>query len=457
MATILFKNVLLVTMNPNREVFRGDLLIRDDCIADIRRATEAHFASEAYHDQIDRTIDASRWAVLPGFIQTHLHLCQTLFRNQAEDLPLLDWLRKKIWPFEAAHNAASMRISSRLGIAELLAGGTTTILDMGSVRHYDVVFDELQQWGLRAVGGKCMMDAGDGVPSGLRETTRESLQESQHLFNAWHGAANGRLRYALAPRFALSCTELLLREVSEMAADFGCMIHTHAAETAAEEEILLKEKKLRSIAFLHEMGVSGSHCCLAHGVQVNEEEISLLAREKTAVAHCPGSNAKLASGIAPVVPMRRAGVVVGLGADGAACNNNLDIFAEMRLAAFFQKLRHGAVALPARAIVEMATIEGARCLNWESEIGSLEIGKKADLVAIDLDTPHAYPLNGEDIYAQIVYSMQSSDVSLTVIDGRLCFENGNVVGMDIDATIAQANTEWEQLQQRATTSGRIDA
>jgi cytosine/adenosine deaminase-related metal-dependent hydrolase len=451
MVSVLFKNAFLVTMNPSREVFRGDLLIRDDRIADIKRADNGRIDGEVNDDpHIKRTIDASHWAILPGFIQTHIHLCQTLFRNQAEDLPLLDWLRKKIWPYEAAHNAASMRISARLGIAELLAGGTTAILDMGSVHHYDEVFDELQRWGVRAVGGKCMMDVGDGVPAGLLETTRDSLNESRRLFDVWHGAANGLLRYAFAPRFALSCSEPLLREISAMAADWGCMIHTHAGETAAEEEILLKEKKRRSIPFLREMGISGARCCFAHGVQANEDEIVLLARDKTAVTHCPGSNAKLASGIAPVVQMRRAGVLVGLGADGAPCNNRLDVFAEMRLAALLQKLRHGAVALPARALVEMATIDGARCLNWENEIGSLEIGKKADLVAIDLDTPHAYPPNVEDIYAQIVYAARSSDVRLTMIDGCIRFENGNVMEMDADATIAQANVEWEKLQQRAT-------
>jgi cytosine/adenosine deaminase-related metal-dependent hydrolase len=197
------------------------------------------------------------------------------------------------------------------------------------------------------------------------------------------------------------------------------------------------------------MCISGAHCCFAHGVQANEDEIALLARDKTAVTHCPGSNAKLASGIAPVLQMRRAGVLVGLGADGAPCNNRLDIFAEMRLAALLQKLRHGAIALPAQALVEMATIDGARCLNWENEIGSLEIGKKADLVAIDLDTPHTHPSNIENIYAQIVYAARSSDVRMTMIDGRICFENGQVMEMDVNATISQANAEWKKLQHRA--------
>jgi len=447
MAIILFKNPLLATMNPAREVWRGDLLVRGDRIVEINQPGQSNFSGK-----IDRTIDAGRWLILPGFIQTHIHLCQTLFRNQAEDLPLLDWLRRRIWPFEAAHDAASMRLAARLGIAELLAGGTTTILDMGSVRHYDVVLEELEKWGLRAAGGKCMIDTGAGVPPGLLEKTAGSLQESQQLYKTWHGAANGRLRYAFAPRFSLSCTERLLREVGAMARELGCMIHTHAAE-AAEEEALLQEKKYRSIDFFREMGIAGEHCCFAHGVQVNAREIAGLAQDRTAITHCPSSNAKLASGMAPILKMRQAGVRLGIGADGAACNNRLDIFSEMRLAGLLQKLQHGAIALSAQAIVEMATIDGARCLNWDDEIGSLEIGKKADLIAIDLDTPHAYPQNRENIYAQIVYAAKSSDVRLTMVDGRICYERGEIGNMDINATLAAAEIEWKKLLHRAQITG----
>jgi cytosine/adenosine deaminase-related metal-dependent hydrolase len=448
MAAILFKNALLVTMNPGREVWRGDLLVREDRIVEMNRTGQPQSI-----EKIDRTIDASRWAILPGFIQTHLHLCQTLFRNQAEELPLLEWLRQKIWPFEAAHDAASMRLAARLGIAELLAGGTTTILDMGSVHHYDVVFDELEKWGMRAIGGKCMIDTGAGVPRELLERTADSLQESQRLYKSWHGAANGRLRYALAPRFSLSCTELLLREAGTMARDLGCMIHTHAAETAAEEEILLQEKKYRSIDFFRELGIAGEHCCFAHGVQVNAREITSLAQDRTGITHCPGSNTKLASGIAPILKMRQAGVRLGIGADGAACNNHLDIFSEMRLAGLLQKLQHGAVALPAPAIVEMATIDGARCLNWDDEIGSLEIGKKADLVAINLDTPGAGPNNHDNIYAQIVYAAQYGDVRLTMIDGRICYEQGEIGGLDGQETVARAQVEWIKLLERTSITG----
>lgn len=448
MPGILFKNTLLITMNPGREVFHGDLLVKNDRIAQIVKAGEQIPQKAGSPEGELRVIDANGCALLPGFVQTHIHLCQTLFRNQAENLSLLDWLQQKIWPFEAAHNATSMRISARLGIAELLAGGTTTILDMGSVHHYNEVFAEAEARGLRLVGGKCMMDSGDNVPAGLREDTQQSLRESERLQKQWHGAAGGRLRYAYAPRFTLSCSEALLREVAVMARDQGCMVHSHAAETVAEEEILLKQKGRRSVAFFHEMGIAGAHCCFAHGVQVHHDEMQMLASDGTSIAHCPGSNMKLASGLAPVIEMREAGVKVGLGADGAPCNNRLDIFKEMQLAGLIQKIRRGPTALLAAEIVAMATIEGARCLGLAEELGSLEAGKKADVTLLRLDTLPQTPNNVTDVYAQIVYAASAGDVRLTMVEGRVCYENGEVAQLDRPGLVAQADEEFKKLLQR---------
>ncbi|NUO79709.1 5'-deoxyadenosine deaminase [candidate division KSB1 bacterium] len=451
MSSYLFQNALLVTMNPGREVFRGNLLVVDDRIAAIQKneaRTEETLARTSAALPPPQRIEASAYILLPGFVQTHIHLCQTLFRNHAEDLTLLDWLRKKIWPFEAAHNESSMRTAARLGIAELLAGGSTTILDMGSVHHYHAAFEEAEQLGIRMVGGKCMMDAGDEVPPGLRETMEDSLRESAELMAQWHGAARGRLRYAYAPRFALSCSERLLREVGARAHSEGCMVHTHAAETAQEEELLLKTKRQRSVPYFKTVGIAGAHCCFAHGVQLHEAERQTLALDGTALAHCPGSNAKLASGIAPILELRRAGVKVGLGADGAPCNNNLDMFHEMRLAGFLQKLRHGAHAFPAQHIVEMATIVGAACLGWQRDLGSLEIGKKADLILLRRDQPHSAPSDEADIYAQIVYAAQARDVYLTMVEGRVCYQNGELVGLELEQMLARAKQELQQLLQR---------
>ncbi|MEK7730156.1 MAG: 5'-deoxyadenosine deaminase [candidate division KSB1 bacterium] len=451
MSSYLFTNALLVTMNPTRDVLRGDLLVVDDRISAIQKKdTSARETNpSAFAPQpTPQVLDASNYILLPGFVHTHLHLCQTLFRNHAEDLTLLDWLKKKIWPFEAAHNENSMRLSARLGIAELLAGGSTTVLDMGSVHHYHAVFEAAEQMGLRLAGGKCMMDHGDNITAGLRESTHDSLAQSFELKRQWHGAANGRLRYAYAPRFSLSCSENLLRAVAEHARAEGCMIHTHAAETFEEEQLLLKSQQQRSVDFFKSLGIAGAHCCFAHGVQVNEQERQTLAHDGTAIAHCPGSNAKLASGIAPVLELRRAGVKVGLGADGAPCNNNLDMFHEMRLAGYLQKLRHGASALPARQIVEMATIIGAVCLGWDNEIGSLEAGKKADLILLKRGAIHAAPGNEAELYGQIVYAMQARDVYLTMVEGRVCYRAGEVLGVDQEQIVAHAEEALRQLLPR---------
>ncbi|MGH7494821.1 MAG: 5'-deoxyadenosine deaminase [bacterium] len=454
MPGILFKNALLVTMNPARQIYRGDLLVEQDRIVALQpsRTGEAHETIKSAlltaHDRPARVIDAEHCALLPGFVQTHIHLCQTLFRNHAEDLQLLDWLQQKIWPFEAAHTENSMRISARLGIAELLAGGSTTILDMGSVYHYDAVFEEAERLGLRLVGGKCMMDAGEGVPAGLRETTVASLHDSERLLRDWHGAAHNRLRYAFAPRFTLSCSEKLWEGVAERARDAKVMVHTHASETAQEEALLVQRKNLRTIAFLRALDICGPHCCFAHGVHVNEAERSILAQDGTAVAHCPSSNMKLASGLAPVAELRRAGVKVGLGADGAPCNNNLDMFKEMCLTGMIQKVRLGPTALGAQEIVEMATITGAACLGLQEEIGSLEAGKKADVTLLRLDRLHSAPANDENVYAQIVYAAQARDVSLTMVDGRIVYERGELAACEAPQVVAQAEKELHQLLQR---------
>jgi cytosine/adenosine deaminase-related metal-dependent hydrolase len=444
MGSILFQSARIVTMNARREIVHGDLLIRDDRIVAVGKSSEKGIDGAI---RPDRIFNAGGWVILPGFVQTHVHLCQTLFRNQAEDLELLDWLQKRIWPLEAAHDEHSMRISARLGIAELLAGGTTTILDMGSVHHYDAVFDELEKSGIRAAGGKCMMDAGDNFPSGLRETTEESLRMSRDLMERWHGAANGRLRYAYAPRFALSCSEKLLREVAEIDAHKGSMMHTHASENQNETKLVQQRTGKRNVEYLSSLGISGRRACLAHCIQIDEHEIVLLAREHTGVAHCPGSNLKLASGIAPVVKMRQAGVVVGLGADGAPCNNNLDMLNEMRLTALLQKVSAGVGALSAQAVVEMATIDGARCLGWDDEIGSLEAEKKADLVVINLDRLHAIP--SADLYTEIVYAARAADVVLTMVDGKILFEKGELKSIDAPALRGAAPREFIRLSARS--------
>ena len=384
---------------------------------------------------------------MPGLIQAHIHLCQTLFRGLADDLSLEDWLTQRIWPLEAAHTAESIHASAMLGAAELLLGGTTAILDMESVRHTGAAFEALELMGIRATAGKCLMDAPSN-PAALRESTDQALTESADLCARWHGAAEGRLRYCYAPRFAPSCTGPLLRAVSDLAEKAGAVVHTHAAETLVELDIVKRATGHDEIAYLDSVGISGPRAALAHCVWVDKDGIGRLARQATNIVHCPSSNLKLGSGIAPIPEMLAAGCRVGIGADGAPCNNRLDAFAEMRLAALIQKPRLGPDALPAAHALELATLGGARALGLENEIGSVEVGKRADLIVLDLSGPHTQPEEG-DVVSRIVYSARAADVRHVIVDGRVVVKDGALQTANATEIAGAANTHARKLKRAA--------
>lgn len=425
-------------MDAKDSIVKGDLLVRDGRIENI-----GGDAAEA-----DMVIDAAGCAVMPGFIQTHIHLCQTLFRGAADDLALIDWLKKRVWPMEAAHTAASVRASALLGIAELIKGGTTCALTMETVNHTDAVFETVDETGFRATVGKCMMDKGDEVPPALHEETEASVQESLALLDTWHGRAGGRIRYCFAPRFAVSCTRELLLNVARLARERGVMVHTHASENLKECELVETDSGLRNIAYLDSLGLSGRHVALAHCIHINEDEIEILKQTQTNVVHCPSSNLKLGSGIAPIKKMLELGVPVSLGADGAACNNRLDMFTEMRTAALLQKVLHGPEVLPAKKALRMATIDGAKALGLELEIGSLERRKRADIVVLRLDELHSAPVP-VDLASLIVYSAQSSDVETVLINGLIVMSNRALLTIDEKKVIEEANREAKELLVRA--------
>ena len=436
--TILVKGGTIVTMDEENSIVRGDVLIRSGLIQDVGVKTNV---------DADEIIDADGCAVLPGFVQTHIHLCQTLFRGAADDLSLIDWLKKRVWPMEAAHTAESIRASARLGIAEMIRGGTTCALTMETVRHTEEVLQVVDETGFRATVGKCMMDKGDGVPNGLYEKTSDSIRESVELIEKWHESAGGRVRCCFAPRFAVSCTRELLSEVSELAKKHQVMIHTHSSENKNECEIVEAETGRRNVAYLDSLGISGAHVVLAHCVHLDTEEMETLARTKTNVAHCPSSNLKLGSGLARIAEMLARKIPVSLGADGAACNNRLDMFTEMRTAALLQKLAHGPEVLPAARVLRLATIDGARALGLEKEIGSLEAGKRADLIVVNLDQLHSSPQR--EVVSTLVYSTVSSDVRTTIIDGQVLMRDGLLVSMNEASVIEDANREAGALAERA--------
>lgn len=440
MSKILVKHARIITMNANEDVLSGDLLIDGDHIAEIAPVINDPTA--------EKVIDATGKTVIPGFIQTHIHLCQALFRGKADDLELMDWLRERIWPLEAAHDKDSVYVSAMLGAGELMAGGSTTIVDMETVHHTNAAFEAIEKSGIRALSGKVMMDKGEEVPAGLQEKTEASVQESVDLLEKWNGRDNGRIRYAFAPRFVISCTEQLLVQVRDLAHQYNVFVHTHASENRGEIAIVERDTGMRNIVYLDHIGLAGKHLILAHCIWLTEEEKEIIRQRGVHVSHCPGSNLKLASGIAAVPQMTGMGINMGLGADGAPCNNNLDMFNEMRLAALIHKPANGPTAMNARQVFRMATIEGAKAVGMEKEIGSLEPGKKADLAILDLNHFHCRPSFGTDPISQIVYSAISTDVETTIIDGKIVMENRIMKTMDKDLVLRDAETAIKRLMKR---------
>ncbi len=385
--------------------------------------------------------------VMPGLIQTHLHLVQTIFRGLAEDLTLLDWLRRRIWPLEAAHDADSVRASVRLGLVEVLGTGTTTIVDMGTTKHGDVVGEELVRSGIRALFGQAMMDTGEGAPPELLETTRASLDASAALHKRWHKSGNGRIQYAYSPRFALSCTRELLEAVGTLAKMNDVAIHTHTNEDPAERAAIQAATGRAPITYLAEMGIASERTVAAHGVHVDDAELATLRETRTAITHCPTSNLKLGAGIADVVRLRGSRVTVGLGADGAACNNRLDGFEEARIASLLARSLHGQRALTASDALLMATRDGARALHLDEELGTLEPGKRADLIVLDAGRL-AGPMG--DPATRILFGGGGRAVRDVFVDGVGIVRDGTVRTIDAAEARAKAFEATTALMQRAS-------
>ncbi len=420
---ILFKNAKIVTMNTAREIIEGDLLVDGSLIVAVGGIIE---------QPADQVIDLHGDLLIPGLIQTHIHLCQTLFRGQADDLELLDWLKLKVWPLEGGHDPESLYDSALLGIGELFLGGTTTIVDMETVHHTEHAFEAILSTGLRALSGKVMMDdCNKDIPPSLRETTADSLQESVDLYEKYHGKGHGRLEVAFTPRFVISCTDTLLKEVSRYSREKNAFVHTHASENRSEIQVVESTRGMRNIIYLEKVGLTGPKLILAHCIWLDEVEKEILIQTRTRISHCPSSNLKLASGIAPIPEMMRRGAEISLGADGAPCNNNLDGFREMRHAALIQKPLHGPTVMPAERVFELATLGGALAIGHEDDLGSLEVGKKADLAVVSLKGLHTWPNEHVDVFSQLVYQATSSDVQLTMVDGQIVMKDRQLLTIDV--------------------------
>ena len=423
-------NTLCVTggrvLRPDGRVERADVVIDRD--AGTIRAVGAPDEVVDPTDAATETLDAEGSLVIPGLVNAHTHVAMTLLRGYADDKPLDAWLQEDIWPVEAELTPDDVEAGAELGVVEMIRSGTTAFADMYFA--VDRVADVVDRAGLRARLGHGVVTVGKDD-----EAAAADVEESLAVARDLDGAADGRIRTAFMPHSLTTVGEAFLRDGLDRAADAGVPVHLHANETVDEVEPIVEERGQRPIEYADDLGALDEANFFAHGVHVDGAEIDVLAASGTAIVHCPASNMKLASGIAPVQRMRDAGITVALGTDGAASNNDLDLFDEMRDAAMVGKLAaEDASAVPAAAVVEMATAGGADALGLPG--GRIAEGEAADLAVVDLDAPHLTPVH--DPVSHLAYAAGGSDVRHTVCDGEVLMRDREVLTLDVEAVRERA-------------------
>ncbi|GAB6879485.1 amidohydrolase [Halorubrum gandharaense] len=421
-------------LHPDGRVTEADVLADRDDGTILAVGPELDGAAEA-----DERLDAEGCLVMPGLVNAHTHVAMTLLRGYADDKELDAWLQEDIWPTEAELTPDDIEAGAELGVLEMIRSGTTAFADM--YFSVDRIADVVERAGVRARLGHGAVTVGKDEGD-----ARADVEESIEVATALDGAADGRIRTAFMPHSLTTVGEEYLREGLELATAHDVPVHLHANETEDEVTPIVDERDERPMEYADELGALGSANFFAHGVHVDDTEIGLLAETDTAVVHCPASNMKLASGIAPVQRMRDAGVTVALGTDGAASNNDLDLFDEMRDAAMVGKLgAEDASAVPAEAVVEMATAAGADALGLPG--GRVEAGAAADLAVVDLDAPHLTPVH--DPISHLAYAVRGSDVRHTVCDGRVLMADREVLTLDAEAVQTRASEAATDLVARA--------
>ncbi|MDI6884660.1 MAG: amidohydrolase family protein [Hadesarchaea archaeon] len=431
MADILVKGGHVVTMDPQRRVFeRGSVAIKGDKIAAVGKEIK---------ENADVVIDARGKVVLPGLINCHTHLSMTLLRGVADDMPLMQWLETKIWPIEKNLRAEDCYAGALLGCLEMIKSGTTCFADQ--YFYMEHVARAVEEAGTRGVLSYGIIELDD-------PKRRESeLRAGEKLVKAWHGKAGGRVLTMFGPHASYTCSPECLAKVKELAKKHKVGIHTHLSESQDEIKQITEKYGKRPVEHLDSIGFLGPEVLAAHCVWLTEQEIRVLRDRGVKPAHNPVSNMKIGCGVAPVPEMLAAGIPVALGTDGAASNNTLDMFSEMKFAALLNKVHKlDPVAVPAASALEMATVNGAIALGLGDKLGSLEVGKKADLVVVDLKKPHLSPLH--NIISHLVYSAVGSDVDTTIVDGKILMRERKVLTLDEDKVLREAQKSSDALLAR---------
>jgi cytosine/adenosine deaminase-related metal-dependent hydrolase len=449
---MLFTNGTIITMNPRREIItNGTIAINDNRIVAIDNSDTL---LRQYHD--DKVTDVKGKLILPGLIDTHVHLAQALIRGCADDMALIQWLCERVWVLQGNFTQDDGYASARLCIAEMLKSGTTTFLESMLAHRYgfDGIAKAVEESGIRACLAGIVMDIGtyatqtSSMHPGLVESRDTSLFGVLDMHSKWNGAANDRIHVWFGPRTPGGVTSELYREMSDYAHQRNMGITMHLAEVEADKNFLNEKYGLSPVYYAESVGILGPKTVLVHMVWLTKADIDKLAETRTNVSHNPSSNSKLASGVCKVPQMLASGVNVALGCDGGPSNNDYDLIREMKLAAIIHKaVTNDPLVVPAETVLEMATINGARALGLEHEIGSLEVGKKADLVVIDLNHLHTTP--SPNPVSSLVYAATGGEVDTVIVDGRIVVEQGQLLTVNEEEVIMQARQHAEALYQRA--------
>lgn len=442
MSQILIKNGYIISMNKNREIFKnGSILIEDDKIKAVGKVDPSliNKNTEIY--------DAEGKIILPGFINTHVHLSQQLGRGIADDVVLLTWLRERVWPYESSFNYEDSFISSTACCVELIKTGVTTFLEAGG-QYVDAMAEAVEMCGLRACLSKSIMDEGEGLPEAWQKTTQEELDFQEELFKKYNNTANGRIKIWFGLRTIFNNSDELIKGTKLLADKYNTGIHMHILEVKEEMDYTRAIRGKTTVEHLNRLGVLGPNLVAAHTVWLTEREIDLFRLYDVKVSHNPGAAMKVVLGFAKIPEMLEKGIAVSIGTDGAPSNNRMDMMRDMYLTSLIHKGRTlNPKTISAEQVLEMATINGARCALMENEIGSLEIGKKADIIILNSDTIHSLPVI--DPVANIVYAMGSENIESSMCNGRWLMKNREILFLDEKELLKKIKIQNEKIMNKA--------
>ena len=442
MKQILIKNAYVVSMNEKREIYNnGSILIENDLIKAIGKVDE-----KLLLDTVE-IIDAKGKIVLPGLINTHVHLSQQLGRGIADDVDLLTWLRERVWPYESNFDYESSLISSTACCVEMIKSGVTTFLEAGG-QYVEAMIEAVKNTGIRAALSKSVMDEGIGLPTNWIKTADEEIQVQKELFDKYNNTADGRVKIWFGLRTIFNNSDDLIIKTKKIADKLNTGIHMHIAEIAAENDYVKSNKGDSTVEHLHKLGVLGPNLLAVHTVWLTDREIDLFRLYDVKVSHNPAAEMKVVLGFARIPEMLEKGLNVSIGTDGAPSNNRMDMMREIYLTSLIHKGRTlDPKVVPAEQVLEMATINGAKCALLENEVGSLEVGKKADLIILNPNTIHSLPLH--DPIANIVYTMSSENIESTMCNGKWLMKNREILVLNEGDLIEQVKRKSEEIKNKA--------